>query len=147
MGLPATKPPRLARHGALAVPAAVLLCLALLWAVLLSLVDTQRDATLLRAAAVPASGVKCRIHGALRLQELVLANNDFVLVDFEGDLSRPIAERRHKQSPLRDVASLLHSFTLARLAALQMGAHAEAEQLRREALARSCERLAREVGL
>ena len=95
------------------------------------------DATLQRAAAVPTSGVKCRIHGALRLQELVLANNDFVLVDFEGDLSRPIAERRHKQSPLRDVASLLHSFTLARLAALQMGAHAEAEQLRREALARS----------
>lgn len=95
------------------------------------------DAALLRAAAAPASGLKCRIHGALRLQELVLANNDFVLVDFEGDLSRPIAERRHKQSPLHDVASLLHSFTLARLAALQVGAHPEAEQARREALARS----------
>jgi hypothetical protein len=45
-------------------------------------------------------GAKTRIHGAYRLQEILLVNNDFVIVDFEGGANRPPSERRSKQSPL-----------------------------------------------
>ncbi|MGC4079752.1 MAG: maltose alpha-D-glucosyltransferase [Rubrivivax sp.] len=86
-------------------------------------------------AAHGAGGPKIRIHGALRLQEVLLVHEDFVLADFEGDPALPPAERRARQSPLRDVAGLLHSLDLVRVAALQRGAHTEAENRRREALA------------
>ena len=87
-----------------------------------------------RAAASAPVGNKTRIHGNLRLQELLLVNNDFVVIDFEGDTTRPLAERCSKESPLRDVAAVLHSITMACYAALQIGTHVEPEQLRRQAL-------------
>ena len=43
-----------------------------------------------RAAATPPGGIKCRIHGGYRLQEILLVNNDFVVVDFEGDPTTPL---------------------------------------------------------
>ena len=90
-----------------------------------------------RAAATPLAGSKIRIHGGYRLHEILLVGNDFVVVDFEGDASLTLAERRTKQSPLRDVAAMLRSFEHARLAALQLGAHADVELVRREVLARA----------
>jgi maltose alpha-D-glucosyltransferase/alpha-amylase len=93
------------------------------------------EALIARAAAQPASGVKTRVHGAYRLQEVLVVHNDFVIIDFESDPARPLAERRAKQSPLRDVAGLLWSLSLARHAALHLGAHTEAEFMRREPLA------------
>jgi maltose alpha-D-glucosyltransferase / alpha-amylase len=47
-----------------------------------------------------------------------LKRNDFIIVDFEGEPGRTMAERREKHSPLRDVATMLRSFTYARWAAL-----------------------------
>ncbi|MDP1901801.1 MAG: maltose alpha-D-glucosyltransferase [Rubrivivax sp.] len=88
-------------------------------------------------AATPASGVKTRVHGGYRLQEVLLVHDDFVIIDFEGDPARPLQERRAKQSPLRDVASMLRSFELARQVALHMGAHADAEMARRERAAQA----------
>jgi maltose alpha-D-glucosyltransferase/alpha-amylase len=35
---------------------------------------------------------------------------DFVFLDFEGDATKPMSERRIKRSPLRDVARMLRSF-------------------------------------
>jgi maltose alpha-D-glucosyltransferase / alpha-amylase len=43
---------------------------------------------------------------------------DFVILDFEGEPSRSIAERRAKQSPLKDVAGMVRSYSYAAYAAL-----------------------------
>jgi maltose alpha-D-glucosyltransferase/alpha-amylase len=99
------------------------------------------------AAAWPPAGWKTRIHGGYRLQELLRVHNDFVIVDFEGDAESPPEARRLKQSPLRDVARMLRSIDQAREAALAIGAHAEADRLRREAQAASWEGAVREAFL
>ena len=45
-----------------------------------------------------------------------------MLIDFEGEVVLPLSNRRHKRSPLRDVASLLHSFFFASRMGLTEGA-------------------------
>ncbi len=50
-----------------------------------------------------------RIHGDLRLDEVLDTGRDFVFYDFAGDSTRPLSERRLKRSPLKDVADLLRS--------------------------------------
>jgi maltose alpha-D-glucosyltransferase/alpha-amylase len=87
-----------------------------------------------RFAGVPPAGFRTRLHGDYRLGKVLLANNDFVVIDFEGDPERPLEERRRKEFSLRDAAGMLRSFEQASEAALRQALHEGGdERLRRRA--------------
>lgn len=74
-----------------------------------------------RLAEEPASVAKIRCHGDYHLGQVLVADNDFVIIDFEGEPARPVSHRREKQLALRDVAGMIRSLHYASCSAAAAG--------------------------
>src|SRR3546814_20235260 len=72
-----------------------------------------------------AGTMRTRIHGDFHLGQVLIAQNDVYLIDFEGEPARSLEQRRGKSCPWRDVAGLLRSFDYACAAFLVSDATAE----------------------
>ena len=82
-----------------------------------------------RLAAISVDAHKTRHHGDYHLGQVLIDQADFVIVDFEGEPTRSIEERRRKNTPLRDVAGMMRSFDYAAWASLRVVGTADPERM------------------
>jgi maltose alpha-D-glucosyltransferase/alpha-amylase len=57
--------------------------------------------------------LRTRIHGNYDLRQVLRVKTDYIILDFEGEPSHSLIRRRAKQSPLKDLAGMLRSFSYA----------------------------------
>ncbi len=58
-------------------------------------------------------GERIRLHGDYHLGQILVTDDDFFILDFEGEPESTIRDRKVKQPPLKDVAGLFRSFHYA----------------------------------
>ncbi len=61
----------------------------------------------------PLESKRIRIHGDYHLGQVLSQNDDYIIIDFEGEPEATIAERKIKHSPLKDVAGMVRSYHYA----------------------------------
>ena len=66
----------------------------------------------------PIAASRIRCHGDFHLGQVLFTGLDYVVVDFEGEPARPLAERRLKRWAYKDVAGMMRSYEYAAHAAL-----------------------------
>lgn len=81
------------------------------------------------AALTDNTVVKTRHHGDFHLGQTLVGRDGWIIIDFEGEPLRSLAERRAKQTPLRDLAGLLRSLDYARATAERQGATPDTDRL------------------
>ncbi|WP_323789727.1 maltokinase N-terminal cap-like domain-containing protein [Psychroserpens sp.] len=58
-------------------------------------------------------GERIRVHGDYHLGQVLVKDDDFYILDFEGEPESTIRDRKVKQPPLKDVAGMFRSFHYA----------------------------------
>ena len=109
-----------------------------------------RDEVIARLNALrPPEGraLKTRHHGDYHLGQVLIARNDFIITDFEGEPARPIEERRAKHTAIRDVAGMVRSFSYAAGAALARTVESAEDEAKLGPLAADWERETRAIFL
>ncbi len=71
----------------------------------------------------PTGGRKLRLHGDFRLGRFLIVKDDVFVTGFDGDVRRPIEERRRKAPAARDIAGMIWSFETASQAARARALH------------------------
>ncbi len=77
----------------------------------------KADELLSSLGSVSGQHKRIRIHGDYHLGQLLRAEGDVYILDFEGEPARPLEERRKRENALRDVAGMIRSLEYAVLAA------------------------------